>query len=305
MLVAISMDEKTRENYIAAGKIGTKAIAFARARTKPGVRLLDLATQVEGYIAECGGALAFPINLSSNNEAAHYTPSPDCDRVLGGHDLLKVDLGVQVDGCIADCAFSYSADPNHAALIEASVAALAAAVRTIKPGVRTREVGQAISDEITSRGFKPVANLCGHALAPYDLHAGEEVPNIPHGNYVFKEGDSFAVEPFASTGEGFIHEASDCEIFSLSSGKPRLPQSRKLQQFVSGNFGAFPFSRRAIPASVLDRSSAAMALHDLMRCGGLESYPVLVEKPGALVSQAETTVLVGSSGAVPTVDGII
>ncbi|MFA6329628.1 MAG: type II methionyl aminopeptidase [Candidatus Micrarchaeia archaeon] len=293
------MDEETKQKYLEAGKIASEALAYAKKKLKPGIQLLELADSVEAKIIEQGGGIAFPINLSSNNVAAHDTPVPGDDRVLGGHDLLKVDVGVQVDGYIADCAFSYSADPSHGQLIGASRAALDAAIATIKPGVVSREVGKAISDAITSRGFNPVVNLCGHALGRYTVHAGEEVPNVPHGSYEFAEGDVFAVEPFATTGEGVVRDHGECQIFRLSEGKSRLAQSRQLAKNAE-KYRGLPFCRRWL-ARDFPSTPHDLAISDLVRCGGLEDYYPLAEKSGRLVSQAENTLIVTGDGCVPTV----
>jgi methionyl aminopeptidase len=297
--MALSKDEE--EKYFLAGKIASRAVEFAREKISPGIRLLDLANEIEGKIAELGGGLAFPANLSQNNEAAHYTPSPGDGRALGERDLIKVDMGVHVDGFIADCAFSYSADPANGKLIAASLEALNAAVEKIRPGVKSGEVGEVIWEIIKSHGFVPVSNLCGHSLGSYEVHGGIEVPNVPRGNYEFREGDVFAIEPFASTGQGVVGETSVCEIYSLSGGKSRLDSSRRLQDFAAGRFNALPFARRHIPQELLSESMAHVALRDLVRCGGLHSYPVLAERAGTMVSQAETTIVIKGGRAVPTV----
>jgi len=293
------LDESTKQKYFEAGKIASEALAFARKKLKPGILLFELAESVEQKIAEQGGGIAFPTNLSLDNVAAHDTPSPGDSRVLAAHNLLKVDVGVEVDGCIADCAFSYSQDGGNDKLIGASRAALDAAIAAIAPGVSSRTVGKAISDAITSFGFNPVVNLCGHALDRYTVHAGEEVPNVAHGSYAFMEGDVFAVEPFATTGEGIVRDHSECQIFSLGQGRSRLAASRQLAKSVE-KYRGLPFCRRW-----LSRDNPSMhydlAISDLVRCGGLQDYYPLAEKPGELVSQAENTVIVTADGCIPTV----
>ncbi len=294
------------ERYRKAGEIASKAIDFAKSKLKPGAGLLDLARAIEEKIMESGGgAVAFPVNLSIDSAAAHDTPAPGDARVLQETDLLKVDIGVHVDGYIADTAFSYSADGGNRPLIEASKAALEAAVGTIRPGIRTAEVGKAISDAISSRGFVPVSNLCGHSLGRYTIHAGTEVPNVARGSYEFKEGDVFAIEPFASTGTGVVHEAAECQIFSLKASKPRLPQSRRLRDYVEKEFGKLPFATRNLSGAGLDANMLELALRDLVRHGALEAYPVLAEKKGVRISQAETTILVTGKGAESLVAAII
>ena len=93
-----------KEKIIKAGKIAAEAKIFARSLVKPGVSLLEIANKIEAKIIELGGKPAFPCILSINEIAAHYTPSYDDETKASG--LLKVDLGVHVDGWIADTAFS-------------------------------------------------------------------------------------------------------------------------------------------------------------------------------------------------------
>lgn len=293
------MDDSIKQKYIEAGIIASKVLAHAKSSLKPGISLLALGESIESKAVEFGGEVAFPVNLSLNNVAAHDTPHPNDARTLGEHDLLKVDVGVQVDGYIADCAFSYSADPSHAKLIEASKAALDAAVKAVAPGVCVFDVGAAISKEITSRGFNPVVNLCGHSLDQYTIHAGEEVPNIAHGSYEFEEGDVFAIEPFATTGEGIVRDSSECQIFRLGEGKTRLLQSRQLQKHVE-KYRGLPFCKRWLSKD-LPQMHLDLAINDLLRCGGFEDYFPLAEKAGKLVSQSETTVIVTNAGGLATV----
>jgi len=73
--------------------------------------LLEIAEKIENKIIELGGKMAFPTNLSINNIAAHYTPSYD-DKSLA-HGLLKIDLGVHIDGWIADTAFSMDLEDSE------------------------------------------------------------------------------------------------------------------------------------------------------------------------------------------------
>ena len=95
----------SKEKIFRAGKIAAEAKEYARKIIKKGMFLLEIADKVEGKIIELGGKPGFPLNLSVNDEAAHYTPSYNDTKIAEG--LLKVDLGVHVDGFIADTAFSF------------------------------------------------------------------------------------------------------------------------------------------------------------------------------------------------------
>ena len=107
-----------------AGAIAKQAVAYAKELIKPDMLLLEIAEQIESKIDELGGKPAFPVNLSIDNIAAHYTPSWNDSSISRG--LLKVDIGVQVDGYIADTAFSIDLENSeeNKKLIEAAEAAL-------------------------------------------------------------------------------------------------------------------------------------------------------------------------------------
>ena len=283
----------TLKHYLEAARVAVSVRQFAEDYVKAGMKLLDIAEAIEAEIVKQGGEAAFPCNLSLNDEAAHDTPLIGDERVLKESDVVKVDFGVHVEGHIVDQAFTFNADNTHAKLIEAAELALQDALSVMRAGVTTSDVGAAIQNAITSRGFKPVENLCGHSLAPYVVHAGVSVPNVPRGDYVFKIGDVFAVEPFATNGGGKVTDGSLVEIFSMVQDKPvRLPQSRKALEFIGEKYQTLPFARRNLLPSLGSKASVELAVRDLTRQGILHDYPVLVEINKGIVAQAETTVIV-------------
>ncbi len=287
----------TLKHYLEAARVAVSVRSFAEDYVKPGMKLLDIAEKIESEITQQGGSAAFPCNLSLNDEAAHDTPLIDDERVLAESDVLKVDFGVHVEGHIVDQAFTYNADNQYAKLIEAAEQSLQDALSVMRAGKTTADVGAAIQEAVVSRGFKPVENLCGHSLAPYVVHAGQSVPNVPRGDYEFQEGDVFAVEPFATNGGGKVTDGSLVEIFSMVQEKPvRLPQSRKAVEFIAEKYQTLPFARRNLLAALGSKASVELAVRDLTRQGILHDYPVLVEINKGIVAQAETTVIVEKDG---------
>jgi len=288
------------KKYAEAGRIAKELLALARKKAKVGGSLLALANEIETETIKLGGKPAFPVNLSLNEEAAHRTPTIGDKLAITEKDVLKVDVGVHVDGFIADCAITLDFSGQNGKLIEASERALQNALAVMRAGTPVKKIGEEIKRTIEGYGFKPVKNLCGHSLAEYGLHAGEEIPNVPRGEYVLEEGDVFAVEPFATPGRGEIVEGSVCEIFSLEEEKPvRLPNSRKLLEKIS-EYEFLPFPKRWLEKA-LPQPSLDLALADLKRQGMLRSYPVLLDAGRGLVSQAETTVVVEKDSVRPFV----
>lgn len=285
------MDTEVLEKYRRAGKILAQVLVQAGPRVEPGASLLDVANFVEDLIRSKGAKPAFPCNISLDRNAAHYTPSPQ-DASRFGENMVKLDVGVHVDGYIADSAITIDLS-GHDKLVEASRAALQSALEIIGPGISTAQIGEVIEQAITGYGYKPVYNLTGHGLSRYLAHDEPAVPNkAMEKGIILKEGDVIAIEPFATNGSGRISEAQINEIYGLSTMRPvRLPAARKLLKEISLEYRTLPFARRWLKGERAD-----YALMQLLRSGSVHRYPVLWEVEGARVSQAEHTVVVLEKG---------
>jgi methionyl aminopeptidase len=289
------MNEEIFEKYRDAGRIATKILKDGAQSIRIGTSYLELVESVEAQVREEGAELAFPLNVSLNEDAAHDTASAGDSRIFSKGDVVKLDLGVQVDGYIADTATTVDLG-NNSLLVQASEEALEAAIRSIRPGVTAGALGTAIQDEIESRGYRPIANLTGHGLDRYVLHRSPTIPNIRNmSGPVLEEGMVFAIEPFATTGSGRVGEKTRKEIYSQISRKPvRIPAARTILDTIADRH-SLPFARRWLPDRKLD-----IALPTLVRSGILHAYPVLSDIPGSLVSQHEHTVIVTADGCIVT-----
>ncbi len=289
------MKDDVFDNYRTAGTLAARILREGAQGIRVGASYLGLVESIEARVREDGAALAFPLNLSLNEDAAHDTASYGDERVFSRGDVAKLDLGVQVDGYIADTATTVDLG-NNALLLEASSEALESAIRAIKPGVHAGALGGAIQAEIEGRGYRPVANLTGHGLDRYVLHRSPTIPNIGiNGGVVLEEGMVFAIEPFATTGSGHVGEKKRMEIYSQISARPvRVPAGRTILDKIRDRNG-LPFSRRWLGDRKLD-----LALAALVRSGNLHAYPVLSDVAGSLVSQHEHTVIVTGDGCIVT-----
>jgi methionyl aminopeptidase len=289
------MDDVQLENYRESGRIAARILDEGAGRIRIGASYLDVVESVEARVAQEGAGLAFPLNLSLNEDAAHDTASAGDSRLFAKGDVAKLDLGVHVDGYIADTATTVDLGAN-ALLVEASRQALESAIRTVRPGASAGEVGAAIQYEIESRGYRPVSNLTGHGLDRYAIHCPPTIPNIGgHGGVVLEEGMVFAIEPFASTGSGRVAEKQRKEIYQQISNKPvRIPSARSVMEQVRDRRG-LPFARRWLPDKKID-----MLLPSLVRTQHLHVYPVLADIAGSLVSQHEHTLIVTEDGCIVT-----
>jgi methionyl aminopeptidase len=289
------MKDEILDNYREAGVIAAKILRDGAKEIRIGASYLNIVESIESRVIEEEAALAFPLNLSLNEDAAHDTASPGDFRTLAKGDVAKLDLGVQVDGYIADTAITVDLGVNSL-LVEASKQALEAAISIIRPGVTAGDLGKIVQSTIESRGYRPIANLTGHGLDKYVLHRSPTIPNIGiNGGVVLEEGMVFAIEPFATTGSGHVMEKTRKEIYSQISPKPvRIPAGRAILEQIRDRHG-LPFSRRWLKERKMD-----LALPTLIRSQVLHVYPVLSDIQGSLVSQAEHTIIVTADGCIVT-----
>ena len=291
-------DEAVAENYREAGEILTTVMAETRELIEPGVTHLEVAEYAEDRVHELGDGLAFPVNISVDAEASHATPARD-DETEFDDEMVCLDIGVHVDGYIADAATTVdlSGTPE---LVEAAEEALAAAIDAAGPGVPVGEIGAEIEDVIEAYGYTPVYNLSGHGVQRYDAHTGPNVPNRGVDRSVeLQPGQAVAIEPFVTDGRGKVGEGTSEEIFELVEDRSvRNRSARQALEQIRG-FDGLPFAARA-----LDSSRGEMALRRLTQQGIVKGYPVLTEEQDRLVSQAEHTILVREDGIEVTTDGL-
>ncbi len=284
-----------RQKVILAGKIASQVREYIKPQLKKGVPLLDIAEKIENKIIELGGKPAFPVNLSINEIAAHFTPSHNDETKA--HGLLKIDFGVHVDGWISDHAFSIdleNSDENKK-LIQASEQALKNAIEAFKQGTNLNKIGTTIQNTIENFGFSPIINLSGHSIGKYNLHAGITIPNIGNKLNNTLEKGLYAIEPFATTGSGKVHDGKPSEIYVITSEKNiRNPTAREILRYIIENYHTLPFCSRWIVKKFGTR--ALFALKQLEENGNLHNFAQLIEKKGSKVSQAEHTLLLDQEG---------
>jgi len=293
------MDADVREKLLKAGRVSKGAKERAAAMVAEGGLLLDVAEEAEGYMRAQGLRPAFPTCISIDRVAAHYSPTHDDALRFRKGNVVKIDLGAQWDGWIADTAITVEVSTrNWTKLIEASELALQTAIEGVHPGVPVRQLGAGIQRAIESHGCKPIRNLTGHTIERYLLHAGKSVPNIPHGHEVLDEGEVVAIEPFSSSGAGEVDGRRTGNIYRVQRTKPlkRAELNGFLQQLVS-EFRTLPFAERW--AFRLD-SRAPAHLNQLLRLGAIMTYPALLDVRDGIVAQTEHTMIVESAGAFVT-----
>jgi len=291
------------EDYIKAGKIVAEVRENVRKKNWVGVTLEEICEEVEGEILKRGAKRAFPVNTSVNEVAAHYTAEPNDEKIVSDTDLVKIDLGAQVNGYIADTAVTVCYDSQYDNLVQAAEDALKNAVSMIKIGVKSSNVGRTIEKTVKQLGFKPIMNLSGHSLAQYTIHAGKSIPNVwSIGSFSFKGDEAYACEPFVTTdeGSGVVQEGKIKNIFALGSRKrTKNEEADRLQEYIWTNFNMLPFALRWLLKD-WEEKQARELLEILMKKKVVHAYPILIERNGQRVAQAEHTFIPTENGATVT-----
>ena len=283
-------DNGEHEKYIKAGKIASEVKKYAREIIKKDVPLLEIAEKIESKILELKAKPAFPTNLSINEIAAHDTPLFNDTRKAQG--LLKVDIGVQIDGYLADSAFSVDLENSeeNKKLIAAAEKGLDEGCKTLNVGVKIRAVGAAIEKAIKSLGAMPIQNLSGHSMEQYSLHAGITIPNMDNSQEKTIEEGTYAIEPFSTKGLGRVRDGKPSGIYRLEKELPvRDAFAREVLAFIYEEYQTLPFCARWIYKKFGARG--LLALRRIEEAGILHNYPQLIEAGNGKVAQAEETIV--------------
>ncbi|MHA2282388.1 MAG: type II methionyl aminopeptidase [Promethearchaeota archaeon] len=297
------MSETHIQDYIKAGKAVIAAKKLAKRIIKPGIAFLEVANRCEAEITKTGCGLSFPINLSLNEIAAHYSPPIGDATIIPEKGLLKIDIGSHFNGYIADSAFTINLDedPKLQNYIDAAREAVDAAIKLFNPGIKLYELGEVIKKKIIDHGLWPITDLGGHELKQYNLHAGKFIPNFKDINryQVLKPGDAYACEPFATSGVGKIDYGTDSYIFRfLKKVKKHITIIDKgYMNNIQKNFKKLPFSPRWISdKDLIPQDKIKNIIKSFLGRNILDDYPILLERAREPVAQEEHTIILDLDG---------
>ncbi len=288
------MQDYDYEKLKEVGNISWEALQYAKELVKPGASVLDACERIENFIRSRGMQLAFPVNISANERAAHYTATISDSSVFGERDILKVDVGARHEDVLGDCAMTIDLSGEHAKMVEAAGEALEAGLASVKAGAKLNDIGREMAKVAESRGFKPIRNLGGHGIEHGELHASIFIPNYDNGDTTpLEEGQVIALEPFLTTGEGFVIDSDIVQIFQLNGPvAARSPEARKLAEMVEKEHRTYPFAIRWLAKEFASEFSIRRGLNELSGLGVLESFPTLTERGRGMVAQAEKEAIV-------------
>lgn len=294
------LSEEAQEKYYEAGKVLSAALNKGREKVKAGMKLLEITKYIEGdLIHDRGYSPAFPLNIGIGEITAHYSCPIGDTTTIPEECLVKLDMGVQIDGYTTDMAVSVQVGTEkYQPLIDAAEAGLDTAIKMIKAGITVGEVAIKVEQSIRSYGVQPISNLSGHLMLQYQLHGGVSVPSVrardPNNDYHFKVGDVFALEPFATlkSATGYVKNGSNEYIHALLKRKVKNlpPQATRFINRIWGERRQLPFSLRwyeNLPDPLFNRLRSQQVIH---------GYPVLIEASNNPVAQAEKTIIVLQDG---------
>jgi len=292
-------DEEILEKFRSSGKILRETREEMKSNVCEGMPIIQVCEKAENLIRTKGGKPAFPCNVSINEVAAHYTSPPEDERKIPEEAVVKVDLGVHVDGYVTDTAFTACFNPEHRQMADAAEYALKTAVENIHADMNVSKIGSLIENAIRNRGFKPISNLTGHSVGRYLIHAGTSIPNLSQLSLTkVKAGEVYAIEPFVTLPEavGRVEDSPETTIFRLVKAKSvNNPYAKQLMKYIEANFKTLPFAERWLKDGVPEQKYRE-AFRELLASKSVMGYPVFVEVSGNPVTQAEHTVLIKRDG---------
>jgi methionyl aminopeptidase len=294
-------DSEAFEKFRLSGKILRETLGEMKGFVREDMPIIEVCEKAETLIREKGGNPAFPCNVSINEIAAHYTSPPESDRRIPRNSVVKVDIGVHVDGYVTDAAVTVSFNSEYKSLVEAAEQALRTAINNIRPEISTSTLGTMIEKTIKSRGFKPISNLNGHQVGRYLVHTGTSIPNVSQLSFAkIKLGGVYAIEPFVTFPDavGRVENGEEVTIFRfLKSKSMKNPYAKQLLKYIEENFRTLPFAERWLQG-VVPNERYREAFRELPQSKAISGYPIFIEVSRKPVAQAEHTVLVVEDGCV-------
>ena len=221
--------KSTREidKIAAAGAVVAETIAHAGSLLVPGVTTEALDTAAGEFIRARGG---FPtsqgykgypkaICISPNAVVVHGIP--DAYEVAEG-DLVTIDVGVTLDGYIADSAYTFGVgdiEPDAQRLLDVAQDGLAAGIGEAQVGNRVGDISHAVQTVVEDAGFSVVRSLVGHGVGRH-YHEDPHIPNFgePGRGPRLSEGMTIAIEPMITAGGSEIVVARDGWTITTEDG---------------------------------------------------------------------------------------
>jgi methionyl aminopeptidase len=225
--VIIRKSPQEIERMARAGEVVADVLALLGERARAGVTTEELDALADEFIRSRGGSPTFKgyrgypasICTSPNDMVVHGIPGL---YALSDGDVLSVDVGVTLDGFVADSAYTFpigeiSGEAEH--LLEGCKTALAAGIEQCRPGNRLSDISHAIQAVTEEHGFSVVRSLVGHGVGR-SMHEEPQIPNFgePGRGPLLSAGMTFAIEPMINVGRPEIYVHDDDWSISTADG---------------------------------------------------------------------------------------
>jgi methionyl aminopeptidase len=225
--VIIRKSAREIDKIAAAGALVAETIAHVGGQLAPGVTTDELDSFAGAFIREHGGIptsegyKGFPkaICISANDVVVHGIPGA---YVVSDGDVVTIDVGVTLDGAIADSAYTFAVgdvDPETLRLLDVAQEALAAGISEAVVDNRVGDVSHAVQVVVESAGFSVVRSLVGHGVGRY-YHEDPHIPNFgePGRGPRLSEGMTIAIEPMITAGSSEVLLDDDGWTISTADG---------------------------------------------------------------------------------------
>jgi methionyl aminopeptidase len=225
--VIIRKSPQEIERMARAGRVVAETHRLVGEHVRPGVTTQELDELAEEYIRSQGGVPTFlgykgfpaSLCLSPNDMVVHGIPGP---YKLEEGDILSVDVGVTLDGFVADAAYTHpvgEVTDDARRLLETGQAALAAGVAEARAGNRLSDISHAVQSVTEAAGFSVIRSLVGHGVGR-SMHEDPQIPNFgaPGRGPVLQPGMTLAIEPMINAGGPDVYLHDDHWSISTEDG---------------------------------------------------------------------------------------
>ncbi|KAK7128918.1 hypothetical protein R3I94_017220 [Phoxinus phoxinus] len=323
-------DDLVVTKYKMGADIANQALKAVIEAAKPGLSVLSLCEKGDAFItAETGKVfkkekeikkgIAFPTCVSVNNCVCHFSPiKSDPDYTVKDGDLVKIDLGVHVDGFISNVAHSFVVGATKdnpvtgrkADVIKAANLCAEAALRLVKPGNQNTQVTEAWNKIAQSFKCMAIEGMLSHQLKQHVIDGEKTIIQNPtdqqrkdHEKAEFEVHEVYAVDVLISTGEGKARDSGQrTTVYKRDPSKQyglKMKTSRVFFSEVERRFDAMPFTLRAFE----DESKARLGVVECAKHELLQPFSVLHEKEGEYVAQFKFTVMLMANGPLRITNG--
>jgi len=308
--------EETVALYKKAADIANRALKHVLEQVKVGVKVSELCKAGNDFIIQAcqevdpentmeTKGIAFPTCVSVNNIVGMNAPLPgdDGDVAIQLRDVVKVDLGVELEGlpvCVAHTIVvgnlkNKAADPILAAYNAAQVAA-----RLLKPGNTNSQITNAIAAICNDFGVKPVQGVLSHNVEQYSIDGPQIIANYhdpthPAPKLAFEANQAYHIDIVVSSGEGKSRVSDNrANVYKrdpTNDTPVRVQSARDVINEVDAHCPVFPFS-----VAQLKNPNARFGLAGCVRSNHIQQYPVMCERSGEIVAQFKFTALILPTG---------